>query len=371
MILKEVRILKGFLFKKILLAALFCLLFCTDFAFCESETFESSIYDVEIGGIGKRESVRQVASELLAVGIEEYNRSLFGSSEKTLLKAKEYRRYLTGRERSRLSMYLKSAAEAAVRRKGVLEHIKAADTLVREGEIIRAKAHLKEIKGSELLTEREKSFVKEALKKIEKWLAEHQRQTEELYNHSVELYNAGQLENARSGFIRVARSGLVVKPEDQTPEDYVHKIDLLLGDNVGTFTVSDIELFERQSEIQSGLVVKEGLLGSRAETKIKGLQRPEEAYMEAVSRKRKLVEGYTSAVVTDAVTKAKDYLDVGKFYRAQKEIENAQKALEENRLYLADDVFMQYNSQLGQLEQQITEGRKKWLGGFNGDRAFE
>jgi len=163
----------------------------------------------------------------------------------------------------------------------------------------------------------------------------------------------------------------VVKPEDQTPEDYVHKIDLLLGDNVGTFTVSDIELFERQSEIQSGLVVKEGLLGSRAETKIKGLQRPEEAYMEAVSRKRKLVEGYTSAVVTDAVTKAKDYLDVGKFYRAQKEIENAQKALEENRLYLADDVFMQYNSQLGQLEQQITEGRKKWLGGFNGDRAFE
>jgi len=113
------------------------------------------------------------------------------------------------------------------------------------------------------------------------------------------------------------------------------------------------------------------LLGSRAESRIKGLQRPEEAYFEAVSRKRKLVEGYTRAVVTDSMTKARDYLDVGKFYRAQKEIENAQKTLEENRLYLADEVFAQYNSQLGKLEQEIMEGRKKWLGGFNGDRSFE
>jgi len=369
--LKGVRILKGFLSKKVLLAVLFFLLFYTDFAFCGSEAFDSSVYGIEIGGIGRRESICSVASELLDVGIEEYNRALFGSAEKTLLKAKEYKRYLSGQERSRLNRYLKSASEAAVRRKGVLEHIGAADKLVREGKIIRAKAHLKEIKSSELLTRREKSFIKEALKKIDEWLAEHQRQTEELYNRSVELYNAGQLENARSGFIRVARSGLVVKPEGETPEDYIHKIDLLVGKSIGAFTITDVELFERQSEVQSGLTVKEGLLGGRAESRIKGLQRPEEAYFEAVSRKRKLVEGYTRAVVTDSMTKARDYLDVGKFYRAQKEIENAQKTLEENRLYLADDVFGQYNSQLGKLGQEITEGRKRWLGGFNGDRSFE
>ncbi len=369
--MKGVRILKGFLSKKVLLAVLFFLLVYTDFAFCGSVAFDSSVYSLEIGGIGKRESIRSVASELLDVGIEEYKRALFGSAEKTLLKAKAYKRYLTGQELGSLNRYLKSASEAAVRRKGALEHIRAADKLVREGKIIRAKAHLKEIKGSELLTKREKSFIKEALNKIDEWLAEYGRQTESLYNRSVELYNAGQLENARSGFIRVARSGLVVKPEGETPEDYIHKIDLLVGKSDGSFRVTDVELFERQSELQSDLTVKEGLLGGRAGQRMKGLQRPEEAYFEAISRKRKLVEGYTEAVVTDSMTKARDYLDVGKFYGAQKEIGNARKTLEENRLYLADDVFARYNSQLEKLEQEITEGRKRWLGGFNGDKSFE
>ncbi len=366
--MKEVRILSKFL----LAAALLFLLFCPDIAFSESMAFDSSVYGIEIGGIGKRESIRSVASELLEVGIEEYKRSLFGSAEESLLKAKEYKSYLSGQERSHLNRYLKSASEAAVRRKGVLEHIRAADKLVREGKIIRARAHLKEIKGSELLTEREKTFIKEALKKINQWLAEYQKQTEELYSRSVELYDTGQLENARAGFIKVARSGLLAKLEGETPEDYIHKIDLLVGKSDGAFSrVTDVELFERQSELQSGLTVKEGLLGGRAESRIKGFQRPEEAYMEAISRKRKLVEGYTRAVVTDSMTKAKDYLDIGKFYKAQQEIEYAQKTLEENRLYLGDDVFMQYNSQLLKLEQQITEGRKKWLGGFNGDRSLE
>lgn len=370
--MKEVRILKRSLNKRILLASvLLLLIFYPDFAFCGSEVFDSSIYGLEIGGIGRKESISSVARELLEVGIEEHKRALFGSAEKSLLRAKEYRRYLTGQERSRLDRYLKSASQAAVRRKGVLEHIQAADRLVREGKIIRAKAHLKQIKGSELLTERENSFVKVSLKKVEQWINEHKKQSEELYNHSIELYNAGQLENARAGFIRVALSGLVVKPEGETAEDYIHKIDLLVGKADGTFTITDAELFERQSEVERVLAIKEGLLGGRAVSRIEGLQRPEEAYIEAVSRKRKLVEGYTNAVVTDSMAKARDYLDVGKFYQAQRDIENAQEILEKNRLYLSDDVFKQYDSQLEELGKQITEGRKKWLGGINGDMLIE
>lgn len=117
-----------------------------------------------------------------------------------------------------------------------------------------------------------------------------------------------------------------------------------------------------------------GLLDSEAARDRKGLTvlgRPQELYIEGVSHKRKLVMGYTSAVVNDSVTKARGYLDVGKFYNAQKELEKAKKVLAEKRLYLDDDIFAEYSSQIEKLEQEITEGRAKWLGGFSNKSSLE
>ena len=368
------RILKVYLRKKLFFASLSFFLFCPGLFVFGSGMFEGRPDGAGIGGIGKRQSVRNMAVELLEVGIEEYKQALFGASEKTLLKAQMYKRYLSEEERSRLSRYLKSASEAAVRRKSALDHIKSADRLVREGKIIRAKAHLKEINGSELLTEREKRFVKEGLEKINKWLAEQQAQIKKLYERSAAFYNAGQLENSRAGFIKVARSGLVVMPDGQCPEDYIHKIDLLIGKSVEPFGLTDADLFERQSKVRDAFSGKDGLLDSEAARDRKGLTvlgRPQELYIEGVSHKRKLVMGYTSAVVNDSVTKARGYLDVGKFYNAQKELEKAKKVLAEKRLYLDDDIFAEYSSQIEKLEQEITEGRAKWLGGFSNKSSLE
>ena len=53
-----------------------------------------------------------------------------------------------------------------------------------------------------------------------------------LYNTSVDLFNAGQLEQAREGFLKISESGLLDTPEGYTANDYLAKIDKALSQAV-------------------------------------------------------------------------------------------------------------------------------------------
>jgi len=51
----------------------------------------------------------------------------------------------------------------------------------------------------------------------------------ELYYHSIEFYQAGQLEKAREGFVKVLKSGLAPAPIAKTIRGYVVDIDNTLA----------------------------------------------------------------------------------------------------------------------------------------------
>jgi hypothetical protein len=314
-----------------------------------------------------------MAVELIDVGVIQFEKALFEAAEKSFLKAQRFKRYLGNEELSKLSRYLKQASNSAMRRKGIVEHILQADKLVREGQLIRAKAHLKAIEGSELLTDRERKLVKEGLDKIDRWAKEQEKQVERVYQRSVQLYNEGQLENARAGFIKVAQSGLLALPDGQTAEDYIHMVDNILGKMAEPLAITDIELYERKKVTERALPGGVGILGDG-----KGMARPspmsglgiatqqhENAYFEAINRKRSLIQGYTGAIVKDSFVKARDYINTGKYYQAQKEVEKVRQVLEENRLYIDDGFYTQSSAQLKQYEDEINKGREKWLGGIS------
>ena len=334
----------------------------------------AQVIEVDTGGIGKREAVHRMAIELIEVGIEQCDKALFEAAEKSFKKAERFKKYLSDGEFSKLVRYLKRSSSGAAQRKGIVEHILQADKLVKEGELIRAKAHLKAVNGSEFLTDRERKLVKEGLNKVDEWLKGKEKQIERIYERSVQLYNEGQVEDARAGFIRVAESGLLALKEGETAEDYIHMIDNVVGETARPLAITDIELYEQKRMTEIGLPKGAAILGDGKEPARTGTmgglgiiktKQPEDAYFEAINQKRSLIQGYTIAIVKDSFLKTKDYISTGKYYQAQKEVERVRGVLEENRLYIEDDFYTQSSSQLRQFEDEINKGREKWLGGIS------
>jgi hypothetical protein len=328
-------------------------------------------FDTDVPALGKQEASRTVALELIAVGIEEYKQALFEASFESLTKAQGSKKYLTDSEKGRLSKYLKAAKEALSKRKEATDHIRSADRLIREGQLIRAKAHLKAVESSGFLTTKEKDVVKNGLVRIKGWQAEQEQQIRQIYDRSVELFSEGQYENARTGFIKVAQSGLLELPEGKTAEDYVHKIDASLGKTESSFSPADLAIYESASTAKSGSWTDNGgILNQKAVTKKKSLieiKSAEFAQIAAVNKKKTVAQGYTQAIVKDAMTKGKEYLQKNNFYQAQKAVDNAREVLGENRLYLDAGDYNNSMAILKKLEDEIAAGRKKWLGPLSDD----
>ena len=57
----------------------------------------------------------------------------------------------------------------------------------------------------------------------------NQQEIAEIYNRSVDLYKAGELEKAREGFAKIAGNTFLVPPDGQRAEDYIARIDAQLA----------------------------------------------------------------------------------------------------------------------------------------------
>ena len=69
---------------------------------------------------------------------------------------------------------------------------------------------------------------------------EQQRKISDLYNRSIALYKAGQLEKAREGFIEVLKSGLVPANTATTIQDYITKINSTLATDQQKLNIAQI-----------------------------------------------------------------------------------------------------------------------------------
>lgn len=81
------------------------------------------------------------------------------------------------------------------------------------------------------------------------------------------------------------------------------------------------------------------------------------------SRRESILRSYTKAVVKDAVVKARDYMEQGKFDKAEAVVETAEAIVNKNRVYLGDKLFRRFNDKLAKLRAKIgrqQSGQSPW-----------
>ncbi len=328
--------------------------------------------------IDKQKVVRQVAQKWIQVGTEQYERGLFKASEQSFLRAQDYQEYLTAAEQKKLNELLEKSHIAVIEKGRILEHIKMANELLEQGQLPKAKAHLEKVKDSEFLTSEERELIAEGLKKIDAQPNEEQKAIDELYNHSVELYNTGDIEKARDGFIKVVKSGLSTTNGAKTAEDYLVEIDNILTQRAAlpaappqikpaeekpSETKTEVEQspdadVKVEAEPQPAVVQEQPVSVPATDIAVKPATE-EGGYITVVNRKINLVRGHTKAVVSDAVSKAQNYINQGQFDKAKEEVEAAERTVNENYLQLGDYLFKQYSGELKQLSERIAEGQNE------------
>jgi len=302
----------------------------------------------------QKKVVRQVAQKWIQVGTEQYKRSFFKAAEQSFLRAKDYQGYLTAEEQKKLNKLIEETHVAVLERQRILQHIQTADKLIEQGELTKAKTHLENVKDNKFLTEAERKQITEGLGKLDKTPTEKPREQGQeivnLYTHSVELYNAGRLDEARKGFIKVAQSGLLIAPAGQTPQDYLR----LISEKSKTSPES-----EKPPTVTVTVQQQNKPVVSAQSTTDTGL-----SYIQKVNRKRDVRRSYTNIVVNDAAAKAQNYLVQNEFDKAREVVESAKRTVYGNQMDLGEILFKQYDSKLQELSDDIVlrkEQRDKLL----------
>ncbi len=327
----------------------------------------------------KARVLREVALNWIHVGQTQSERGFYLQAEKSLLTAQNYREYLTGPEHAELNDHLQKAHEKALQREAILQHVRRARELVKQGQPIKARAHFEKVRDSNLLTDQERQLISKELKTIDQHFDAQRDEVTELYDRSVELFRAGQLEKAREGFLEVSKYGLLVAPEGETPEDYLVEIDsilterlqhLLPADNVPTnrfpeFTRPDPDINlpptdqPQETDVEEQLLVEDAPAESLPELPAELPTDANEAPTEQLDARTKIIRSYTEAIVEDTVEKVAGYLDTGRFEEAVKAVRKAAELVNENRLYLGDYLFRQHTIRLQQLTDQVLKAQNQ------------
>ncbi len=307
------------------------------------------------------EVARQVAQNWINVGTEQYDRGFYAAAEQSFLQAQEYKQYLSLDERATLNQLLSKTQTASGGRDEVLRHIQIADELAKQGELIRAKAHLEKVKGSEFLSQQEQLLVLEGLKKIDNKFSEQKKEIVRIYNESVELYLAGEFEKAKCGFVQVAQSGLFSAHAGKTAEDYLAKINSVLpttGEPLMPQPAEEITETENDEDLQFLLGQQydepiEVVAAQPAMPMVSKEPARDGAYIDEINRRRNILRSHTEAVVNDAVGKSQSYVSEREFEKAKNAVLMAEQLVKKNHLSLGDELCNQYITKLKELTEKI------------------
>lgn len=228
-----------------------------------------------------------------------------------------------------------------------------------------------------MLTVAEKTRIAENLALLDAKIADRKKELAALYDSSVELYNAGQFDKAREGFVKVASAGLLESRQGISAEDYLLKINAAmiaqakLPPPVDDGTKPVISAFESQLiEQVAGADVKTAELLPTQQSDVPAsldaagqlTDRNNVTFEPPVSCKEKLIRSYANAVVKDAMKSVENNIVEGKFYWAKKALQEAGDDLSKNRGYIGEQLFNKYMDDLQRLNQEIIAGRACWLG---------
>ncbi|MGD1043622.1 MAG: hypothetical protein ABR913_11285 [Sedimentisphaerales bacterium] len=352
---------------------------------------------------------RETAQDWIQVGISQSKKGLYEQAEKSFLAAREYQEYLTAEEHKQLEGHVANAHQAVLERQSVLEYIKKAKELLVQGQPVKARAHYEKVRKSPYLTEQERKQIDQEIKNVDDNFDKQKKEITKIYNRSVQLYRAGEIEKAREGFVEVARYGLLVVPKGQTAEDYLIQIDSILTEqlkgtsdsnaslpsvttlpakeepkikNVNQPTLPEVEVVLLKPGPDKPPVEKQGDRKPEANqmqeetTDVTAVAEPPaqtetppidargvapESKVETVPDKDarvKIVRTYTKAVVEDAAAKVEYHISRGELDKAVAAVRTATQTVKENRFLIGDELFAQYSVRLKQLADRIVTVRK-------------
>jgi tetratricopeptide (TPR) repeat protein len=347
---------------------------------------------------------RETAQNWIQVGLLQSKKGLYEQAEKSFLSAKEYHDSLSADEQTQLEKHLTEAHQAMVERQPVLEHIKKARELLSQNQPVKARAHFEKVRKSPYLTEQERKQIDQEIKDSDTGFDRQRKEMTELYNRSVELYRAGEMEKARDGFVEVARYGLLVVPQGQAAEDYLIQIDSILTEqlkgasdanksspaalppakeepkakNITQPPPSEVTLLRpaadaapvekpkdklpQESQIQEEKTKAPVEAEPQPETPIADEKevpkaQPAEVTLDKDAR-AKIAKSYTKAVVDDAGVKSDYYISTGEFDKAIDKVRTATEVVKKNRPLIGDELFTQYSVRLKQLAENIIHAKK-------------
>ncbi len=304
----------------------------------------------------RNQVLQQVTNEWIKVGRKQYQRSFFKQAEKSFTQALGYKDYLTAEDIKTINEHLKQTRTASLERTLILQRIQKAEELARQNQLTAAKVQLEKAKASKFLTKNERAQITEKLNSLLGQLNEKKDQVANLYDKSVAFYKAGNLKQARKGFIEIAQSGLADNSKRKSSQDYLLKIDAILirsaqsqfmPDSFAIAKDKSVEMTDDSAEqVEQQILVDEP---PRRQTNTK------------MSKRQSIIRSYTRAVVNNALSKANTYIRQNQFELAEDVVAAAKQTVNQNHAEIGYGLFNLYSSALKQLAKKVAQEKAKGL----------
>ena len=172
-----------------------------------------------------------------------------------------------------------------------------------------------------------------------------------LYDRSVELYSAGDLEGARRGFVEVSQSRLSTAPEGKRPEDYIAAIDRLLAASAVAPTPVAPQIPAQPAPVPLAVAEPTPALPGEPDAGDAG------GFVGEINRRRSIIRSHTQAVVSNAVNQVQKYLAQGEFDQANDVVFNAQGVVNRYQMHLGEELYKQYTQQLDDANKSIADAQ--------------
>jgi len=361
----------------------------------------------------RQEAIRRIVQTYIQTGQEEYKKGFFEQAAKTFLMAQGYEEYLAVAVREQLNELLEKSQIAVLKRKRALETFRAVNELIKQDQLIEAKAYLEKIRDNEFLTTEERKQIAEVFRQIDAQviaakaqlekakitkpptkkksgeaaaevkkpvvgLDERRKEIAELYYQSLGFFRTGQFEKAREGLIKVAASSLISPPMKIAIEGYLAQIDNLLGKRAERKIVREQEkpvvaaVVEPEvakpevikSEVAESEVAESEVLKPEVASEVVALEvaprvaspvTGQSSYIDVINRRRNIIRSHTRAVVNYAISEARSYVNRASFDKAKNVVDTAKLTVNTNQMHLGDELFKEYSSKLKALTEEIVE----------------
>ena len=302
--------------------------------------------------IEKSYGFRQKGLDAIAVAIEQYRQGEFFQAKNSLQAVKNgYSVHLTAEDNQRLESLFAQASEAVAERERIAGNLIASSRFRVEGKQFEARESLVMVKDSEFLSEQERQQIRSAISEFDDVLSRARtgftsvraaplraasvpRDILNVFENSIELFNAGKLLQSREGFMRVANSGVNASNNGFSAQDYLASIDqALVRETIAPPVALQPELPRDQQE---------------------------SSYVRQIQAQRNRVKGYVGAVVTSAASKAADAFSKSDFATAISELGPAFSAIKTHQMILGVEKHQRYKTQLESIKEQIEAGARKF-----------